>query len=258
MHNTIRHKFDRSSITYRANAPVQDHVAAKCAMRVPKGFSGNILEIGAGGGLLSEKVLARISPASHYYALDISKAMLNIIKNPGMQSDIFPGIEKVQADGEYPPFQDCSLDLMLSSSTMQWYKNSPASMTRNLQLLKPGGLFSLGLFVQGTFKEMEHVSSLTGFGSTHILPVASECLSALQKEKLELASEIETKTIQYDSVLSFLKKHKQTGATFSGKKARFGRERLRKFIAAYEEHYEKDGKIQVSYQILYIWGRKLL
>lgn len=242
----IRLHFDHSSSSYQSAASVQKTVAWKCFSHIPEKKYSRILEIGAGGGLLTELCLQRLRPADIYAALDISPGMLGLV--PADKTCL------ILADGENPPFNPGSFYLLISSSAMQWYHHGPASVLRNIRLLKEKGFFSLALFVKGTFRELEQVSSLTGFGSLYPLPSAEHYIESFRTAGLKPGWSVQEYTEYYSSVSAFLKSHKKTGATYTGSQAKFGKKTYRNFCRIYEDLYAEAGRIPASYKVLYLWG----
>lgn len=250
MLSQIRRHFDHSTSTYRANAAVQAMVAKNCARKIPELNCPLVLEIGAGGGLLTEYCLKKISNLQHYFTLDLSLKMLKLTPH---NNKVFA----VQADGEKAPFREQSFDLLVSSSAMQWYSCGADSILENIRLLKDGGYFSLALFIQGTFKEMDKISSLTGFASIYPLPEEHQCIRTLSHSGLRLETHAETHIVHFPDAPSFLKSHRKTGATFTRKNSRFGKKKYADFCKKYQEIYGNEKGIPVSYRILYMWGKKL-
>ncbi|WP_291323507.1 methyltransferase domain-containing protein [Desulfonatronospira sp.] len=247
MNIQVQKYFDRASGTYLEEAVIQEEAARQCAEKIPRTRYHSVLEIGAGGGFLTRHCLSRIQ-AGIYAAMDISGHMLRLVPRDRLSP--------VLGNGEIPPFKDASLDLLVSSSVMQWYVGGADSMARNLNLLSRGGFFSLSLFVAGTFRQMHHASCLSGFGAVYPLPRVKECLAALSLAGLEYESRVKSYTRYFDSVQSFLKSHKGTGAGYTGRRPAFGKQRFREFCSRYLEIYGLDGKIPVDYRVLYIWGEK--
>lgn len=247
MSRQVQKYFDRAVSTYLEEAVIQEEAARRCAQNIPRGHYPRVLEIGAGGGLLTRYCLQRIR-AGVYAAMDISAPMLRLLP----RQKVLP----VQGDGEDPPLREGSLDLLTSSSVMQWYAGGAKSIGRSLRLLSPGGFFSLSLFVAGTFWQMKHISSMSGFGSVYPLPRVRECMAAIAKAGTEYKSRVESYTVYYDSVQVFLKSHKGTGAGYTGRRPVFGRQCYRNFCRMYLETYGEGGRIPVDYRVLYIRGQK--
>lgn len=248
MDNQIKKHFDRSIKTYKKAAIVQKKVAARCYSHVPKNNYPRVLEIGAGGGFLTESFLQGQSSCGMYVALDVSRMMLKLVP--------MDRVVMIQADGEKAPFKQACFSLLLSSSAMQWYQGGASSIINNISLLESGGFFSLAIFVQGTFIQMGHASSLSGFGSVYPLPSAGTLLRLFKLEGQIFESEIEEFRIHFSSVHAFLQTHKQTGANYSRPGASFSRKAYNEFCRIYEDMYGEEQGIPVSYKVLYLWGRR--
>ena len=247
MSRQVQKYFDRAADTYLEEAVIQEEAAGQCAGNIPRGYYPRVLEIGAGGGLLTRHCLERIR-AGIYLAMDVSFSMLGLLP----RDSVVP----VQGDGETPPLREGSLDLLVSSSVMQWYAGGGQGIARSLRLLCPGGFFSLSFFVAGTFRQMKHISSMSGFGSVYPLPRVRECMAAMARSGTEYTSRVENYTVYYDSVQGFLKSHKGTGAGYTGRRPVFGRQCYRNFCRMYLETYGEGGRIPVDYRVLYIRGQK--
>lgn len=248
MDNQIKKHFDRSISTYKKTAVVQKKVAARCYSHVPENNYPRVLEIGAGGGFLTECFLQGQSSCGMYIALDVSRMMLKLVP--------MDRVVIIQADGEKAPFKQDCFSLLLSSSAMQWYQGGASSIINNISLLERGGFFSLAIFVQGTFIQMSHASSLSGFGSLYPLPSSGSLLKSLKLEGQVIESDIQDYRIHFPSVHAFLKTHKQTGANYSSPGAGFSRKAYNEFCRIYEHMYGEEQGIPVSYKVLYLWGRK--
>ena len=248
MNNQIKKHFDRSISTYKKAAVVQKRVAADCCARIPEGYYPRVLEVGAGGGLLAEYFLQSHMDFEIYAAVDISARMLKLVP----RDRVIP----VQADGENAPFKPGCFDLLLSSSTMQWYRKAPASILDNIGMLRRGGFFSLAIFVQGTFKQMARVAAATGFGSLYPLPAAQSLVDCLEGAGQSHESALEEHTLYFSSVRQFLHNHKRTGATYTRPEAGFGKRVYKDFSRMYEDTYAEEKGVPVTYRVLYLWGRR--
>lgn len=245
----VRRCFDRAHATYRQAAVVQREIAAQCLQLVPADRDyPTVLEIGAGGGVLTRPALAGLE-VQRYIACDISKAML---QNLPCRSEV----RTVQGDGEALPMATPCVDLLLSASTMQWYTAPERALPENLSLLRPGGRFALAVFVRGTLPELRAASEATGFGATQPLVSASTYRHIVARSAaIHWHSRVQTHIQWHDSVADFLRSHKKTGATFSpGAKHYLGKNRFRQFCAEYAARFGCQGKIPARYRVLYIWG----
>jgi len=258
MKRQIQTFFNAASTTYDSAATTQRIAATKCAEHCAE-LVGNatipvIVEIGSGTGILTQMVTKAV-PHETYLALDLANEMLTRLDAHG--SAIMP----VLADGESPPLRNECADLIISSATMQWYASPERSIPANLELLKPGGCFSLAIFIDGTFPELARCSELTGFGSVMNLKSAefyTDLLEALPDLKFQMTTR--QYVVRHASVMAFLKSHRKTGARFTSSRPEglgVGRKRLQAFCQTYAELFaDEDGTVPATYSILYLWGRK--
>ena len=247
----VRRCFDRAHATYRQAAIVQREIAAHCLQLVPTDRAyPTVLEIGAGGGVLTRPALTALK-VQRYLACDLSKAMLQALPCP-------PEVLPFQGDGESLPLATPCVDLLLSASTMQWYTALETALPENLALLRPGGRFAFAVFVRGTLPELHAASQASGFGATHPLVSASAYRRIVSRTTaIHWDSRVQTHIQWHDSVADFLRSHKKTGATFSpGAKHYMGKNRFRHFCAQYAERFGCQGKIPARYRVLYIWGSR--
>ncbi|MBT8763532.1 methyltransferase domain-containing protein [Desulfohalobiaceae bacterium Ax17] len=245
MQKQIQKYFDQAKDTYKQEARIQKIVAKECLELLNRNDFGWILEIGAGGGLLTEAAKSRLK-SRYYVAVDLSLAMLKGIQ----ERDVV----QIQADGERLPFKPGSFDLLLSSSTMQWYQKGVQSIAENLTYLKKNGQFALAFFVRGTFKELAYASEVTGFGSVYPLAQAKTYIDFFSRLNINFDTCKKTYTIYYPSVRDFLQSHKKTGARYTRQKKALSKKRYLDFCKIYTRTFGEEGKIPVTYVVLYLWG----
>lgn len=244
---TIKDHFNRAAKTYDNAATVQKRVADLCAQNVPAGNYPRVLEIGAGSGILTTLLQKKIT-CEQYTAVDIAPSMLDCIPQTG-------GLTCLVADGEKLCMEAGTYDLLVSSSTFQWYQNPYESIPANLSFLKPGGRFAFSVFVEGTFQEMDTVSTLTGFGSVYpLLPESfyQNLFTSLPHVYAKFA--LQKETIYAPSVKEFLTNHRKTGAVYSRTNTFAGKDRYKQFLKTYEEKFSSPEGIAVSYAVLHVWG----
>jgi malonyl-CoA O-methyltransferase len=245
----IRNAFNRASASYEQSALVQKKVAGLCADLVPRGNYPRVVEIGAGAGFLAVALLPRIQ-TEEYVALDIAEQMV--------QKEIFrthPALIPIVGDGEKLPFSGPCVDLLVSSSAMQWYLEPDISIPNNVNLLRPGGRFIWALFVRGTLAELADVSARTGFGS--VFPLQERELYERILEHIPgIGFTLHTRslTLWYDSVADFLRAHRETGARYSAGRGRVGRRAYMEFCRVYEAVYGRQGRVPASYETVFIEG----
>ncbi|WP_196772902.1 methyltransferase domain-containing protein [Pseudodesulfovibrio alkaliphilus] len=248
---SIRRAFERARNTYANAAQLQDRVARRCAGHVPPGDYPAILEIGAGCGVLTRHIAPRCAH-SRYVAVDISPGMLDQVSKHGLTNP-----ELVVADGERLLMPPESFDLLVSSSTMQWYRSPEVSIRENLGLLRGGGRFAFSIFVDGTYAEFAEASAASGFGS--MLPMRSVgYFMKILYDAAPTALEFEavTHTAHYPTVADMLRTHRATGATATPGAKRPSRLAYQRFIDHYESNHRAPEGVRSTAVVLHVWGRR--
>jgi malonyl-CoA O-methyltransferase len=241
--------FDRACSTYREAAVVQKRVARELSETIPDGQYGRILEIGCGGGFLHDLVRRR-GIGGTYLALDIARAMLGMLADKGD-----PRLHLIHADGESCPVRPGSIDLLLSSSTLQWFDRPEASIPAILGLLRSGGRFAFALFVDGTLPELGEASRATGFGSVRRLRPSSLYTGILERlPEISFTKFEREQTLHLDSARSVLQHLKDTGVGHTETKRASSRRTYRSFIEYYESRFGADGRVRATYRLLFLHG----
>jgi malonyl-CoA O-methyltransferase len=269
MPTQIRRRFDRAGATYEAAALVQRQVATQLAGLCPDVLTGSVLEIGAGSGLLTRKLLARHGAGTPgasgtgaaegtggvYVALDLSPGMLVHATTPGAR--------KVAADGERPPFAPATFDFLASASAMHWYADPAKSIPQNLSLIKPGGGFALALYVEGTLCELEETATATGFGSVFPMRPAGFYRTLFESlPGMEWSMEEARHEVRHESVATLLRSLKGAGVTHTPGKRAGSPSRYREFTRYYTERFGVaggvTGGVTASYAVIYCVGRRFV
>lgn len=249
--DSIRRAFDRARDTYVRAARVQADVAHRCAGHIPEGKYPHILEIGAGGGVLTQFIAERCRH-ERYVAVDISPEMLFQVDRGSLTNP-----ELMVSDGECLHLDADSFDLLTSSSTMQWYHSPEVSIVDNLRLLKHGGRFSLSVYVEGTYAEFAEASEASGFGT--MLPMRSpeyftEIVQDAQPTRLEF--EVVEHTVHFATVSDMLRSHRSTGATATGGEKQPSKAAYKRFIDYFEKNLRTSQGIRSTAVILHLWGTR--
>jgi malonyl-CoA O-methyltransferase len=241
--------FDRARSTYRDAAVVQRETALELSTGVHPGHYPRIFEIGCGGGFLHE-VLRRRGVQGTYLALDIARAMLGMLAGKGD-----PCLHLLHADGESCPVRPGSIDLLLSSSTLQWFDRPEDSIPALLGLLRPGGRFAFAIFVDGTLPELGEASRATGFGSVRQLRPSSFYTGILERlPEISFTKFEREQTLHLDSARSVLQHLKDTGVGHTDTKRASSRRTYRSFIEYYESRFGADGRVPATYRLLFLYG----
>lgn len=242
----IKHAFCSSSESYDSSCDIQRIVAEHLAGLLPDSTQERVLEIGTGTGIFTKLLNEKCGGA---VCVDIADALL------ARAARQFPDNLYVCGDGECLPLRG-EFSLITGSSALQWFQNPEKSIPDMLKHLKKGGKFAFSVFVEGTFVEMSILNQMTGFGSVYALPKEDDFARIFECCGVSVNKDVKEYVLHFDSVSEFLKKQKGTGATFSGRDKVTSKASYRKFLELYPELFGENGKVPVTYRILYITGYK--
>ena len=114
----------------------------KALSGIPKDFSGKLLEVPVGTGILTMPVYRDLPDADITY-LDYSENMMasaqEKAKNAGIKNITF-----LQGDVGALPFEDESFDIVLSLNGFHAFPDKEAAYRETRRVLKPGGTFAPG------------------------------------------------------------------------------------------------------------------
>ena len=134
--------FERMAPTYLAHAGVQEELAAWLAEWLPKSHAGRALEIGAGPGVFTGRLLPWHGTL---LATDGSRAMCAAGRKAWPQATWKIMMADRPVAGPW--------DWILSSSMLQWSEDPAAVLTAWRKRLAPGGRVLAGFFVAGSLAE---------------------------------------------------------------------------------------------------------
>lgn len=201
----VAERFSNAQITYRNNASPQQASALKLWNLAGKHLPAaaphiRLLEIGVGEGLLTELYLPLMRSARI--------TLWDIAKIPPLTLPPQTIVECCDAETAIRHLPDESIDLILSSSTLQWF-NSPAEFIRETaRVLRRGGIAAFSLFGPETYREItEAAGTSLRYPTSRQLLDAAKATSGL--ETLECREEI-TQSI-FQNVAEVLRHIKTTG-----------------------------------------------
>ena len=145
--DAVRSSFERAARTYTGHAVVQEAMADWLAEWLPSERTGRALELGAGPGVFTRRLLPW---AGALTATDMSAAMCReaAIALPQMEWRVMRA-EAPEGD----PY-----DWIFTSSMLQWVENPRAVFAAWRNALKPGGRVLAGLFADGTLTELRSMT----------------------------------------------------------------------------------------------------
>ena len=143
-------------------AETQDYLCVALS-GIPEGFSGRLLEVPVGTGILTMP-LYREMPEAEITCLDYSPEMLERAKCRG------EGLSHVrfqQGDVGALPFGDGSFDIVLSLNGFHAFPDKEAAWREIFRVLRPGGTFCGCFYVQGEHRRTDwfirHAYEKAGF-----------------------------------------------------------------------------------------------
>ncbi len=120
---------------------------------LPADFSGRLLEVPVGTGVLSMPVFRNMKNAD-ITCLDYSEQMMESARKRAEEMHI-PNIHFVQGDVGKLPFEDESFDAVLSLNGFHAFPDKEAAWMETYRVMKPGGIFTGCFYAEGLTKRTD-------------------------------------------------------------------------------------------------------
>ncbi|EGV31793.1 biotin biosynthesis protein BioC [Thiorhodococcus drewsii AZ1] len=248
-----RRSFDQAASRYDSVAVLQREIADRLIERLDyiRLEPARVLDLGTGTGYALDGLSKRYRKAQ-LVALDFAQSMLKQARRRGSW---LRRPTCVCADAESLPLADGSVDLIVSSATIQWCNDLDRTFAECLRVLRPGGLLMFTTFGPDTLKELRQAWSQVDRHS-HVSPFLDmhDIGDALVRTRFaDPVMDAERMTLTYDRVHDLMRDLKVLGArnaTQDRPRALSGRKRLTAVESAYESH-RRDGRLPASYEVLY-------
>lgn len=151
----IKKQFEKSMNDYDKNAVVQDLMASKMIIELVKICDNfqNVLELGAGTGLLTKRISKQIK-FQNFYANDIVEKSKTYIQKVIPHANFLCGnalkIKPVK-----------KMDLIISNAMFQWFDNLDRALDIIKLSMSKNGVLAFSTFAPSNFKEVTEITGLT-------------------------------------------------------------------------------------------------
>lgn len=248
-----RRSFEQAAQAYDEAAILQREVATRLVERLDYMLiePSVVLDAGVGTGYCTLDLVQRY-PNAQVIALDIAQAMLEQTRS---KLPLNKSVNYLACDVEKIALADNSVDLVISSLTVQWSNDYLKAFSELKRVLKPGGCILFTSFGPDALKELRHCwykvdsdQHVNSFIDMHHIGDA-----LLQAGFENPVMDNETITITYKDVYQIMRDLKTIGAhnVLNGRRHSLtGKNRLQAMIAEYET-FRNDGVLPMSYEIVY-------
>lgn len=259
----IRASFDNAAEHYDDVAVLQREVGERILDRLEliRIQPQTILDIGAGTGVLSQALGKRYKKA-RIISLDLAPRMLITARkrNNWLQTR-FGKQGFICGDAESLPIADNSVDMIISSLTLQWCGELEQAFAEFRRVLKPEGLLMFSTFGPDTLKELRNSwhaadGSTNNNNNVHVNDFIDmhDVGDALLRAKLaDPVMDVENFTLTYPDAYQLMRELKTLGAHNVATQRRHsltGKKRLQNMLAAYENFRVNDA-LPATYEVVY-------
>ncbi len=242
-------RFSAAAETYDRHARPQLALAQAVVAMLPELYPEQILELGAGTGLLTRLLVERF-PEVPIDAVDLAEKMVSHGREKFAR---FAQVDWLVGDAQTFRGTD-PYPLVASSAALHWVADLAATCDNIYQCLEPGGTFALGMMLEGTLKELQEIRSAVAPAKnpSSRLPSYETTTACLQSAgfRIERRAHGEER-ILYDDAEAFLRAiHEQgvTGGKVSSGSAPLNRAELGQLAADYQEAFATDGGVYATYE----------
>ncbi len=201
-----------------------------------------IVDLGSGTGYVSA-LLQKKYPVAQIITIDFSLPMLKqITAQNSLTTPTIPLL--IGAEAEQLPLLGQSVDLVISNEMLPWCENMADIFAETYRILKPGGLFLFSSFGPDTLYELR--SSFEGINAVSQLPSFLDLHEVgdvlKQAEFADPVVDMEFLTLTYDHVHTLLADSQAMTLLHPECKPN---------LDAYEEFRDTEGKLPLSFEIVY-------
>ena len=169
---------------------------------VPAGFSGSLLEVPVGTGVLTMPLYAGL-PEAAVTCLDYSADMMDHARQRATALGL-SNVAFVQGDVGALPFADESFDLVLSLNGFHAFPDKDEAFSETCRVLKPGGVFCGCFYISGEFGRTDwfvrHMYVPRGFFTPPF-----ETKESLTNRLRTLYAQVEVRTVRAEGIFRCVK-----------------------------------------------------
>ena len=253
----VSRSFNQAASNYDTHAGLQQKIACELISLVEEHASQAkiALDVGAGTGYGARMLQSKLRDAT-VVAVDIAPEMLEQV----FKTRQSPRSYGVCADAEQLPFAPQSVDLIYSSSFVQWCAVPQHLFLNFAQVLMPGGWLIFSTYGARTLNELRASwAQIDSFAHTLEFLSASKLVALLQASGFIVSDcRRSLELIHYQGVESVLQSLKNIGARNSHHQRRHGltpASDLKAMMRYYQKHYGVQDLVPASYEVLYFAAR---
>jgi malonyl-CoA O-methyltransferase len=263
----VRRSFDRQAVFYEETVVVQKRVRENLLRQLREKESSElprrILDVGAGTGVLLHAV-RNLYPEAFLAGVDLAPAM-----GRTAMGTLRIGGETllIEGDAERLPFADCSVDLVISTSTFQWLNDLGEAFCEVFRVLSHGGRFHFALFGGDTLRELRdsytralNIQDSEGGGMTHSFFSVEDVESAMENAGFSACwTKMDVEMEYHPDVPSLLRSLRRIGAGNASRvsgRGLAGKSVMAKMMEIYRTEYRCRSGIPATYEVIYGRGRK--
>ena len=196
--------FGRAMQKYVWNMKPEDALEyqARAFEPIPEDFSGRLLEVPVGTGVLSMPVFAGLKNAE-ITCLDYSEKMMESAQKRAEKAGI-TNVSFVQGDVGKLPFADESFDAVVSLNGFHAFPDKEAAYAETYRVLKKGGIFTGCFYVEGSNRHTDAVIR-TIYIPLGFFTRPFETRESLEQRLKKLYSEAEVTNVQSIAVFRCVK-----------------------------------------------------
>lgn len=247
----VADSFSKAANHYDQFAELQRDIGDVLFDKLGKVSIDKMVDLGCGTGYYSDK-LSHQFPEATIICFDISYAMLEQAKKRNIKNVIYK-----QGDVDVIPFSHNSIDLIYSNLVIQWSNNFRNCLKQLKNSLKEGGKCYLSTLINGSLNELtqawKHVDSNPHTNSFISLQDVKDIVNQCNFSSINITTE--TRVLQYENVIEVMRALKGIGANHvhGYQASQFsGRQILKSLQHGYRPFMNKNGLLNLTYQVCYI------